>query len=141
MNLPTTTTRLKVHDSYLKLVRQFPLKSLKSRSEHEQAVAYLSALAITGRNDEGTVQYMDTLAQLIDDYEGGAGLKMDLSHLAPVDALRHLMHVHGLTATAMGRLVGSQGTLSDVLAGRRQLSKAMIRKLASHFGISPAVFL
>jgi antitoxin component HigA of HigAB toxin-antitoxin module len=89
----------------------------------------------------GAVDHMETLAQLIDDYEKGEGLKMDLSHLTPLDAVRYLMEVHGLTVTALGGLIGSQGTLCDVLSGRRQLSKAMIRKLADHFGVSPAIFL
>jgi HTH-type transcriptional regulator/antitoxin HigA len=139
--MPTTTTKRRAGDSYLKLIERFPLKTIKTRAEHGRSVAFLSKLAIQGCHDEGTVVYMDTLSQLIEDYEKGEGLKMDLSHLTPVDALRHLMEVHGLTVTALGRLIGSQGTLSDVLSGRRQLSKAMIRKLADHFGVSPAVFL
>lgn len=137
----TTATRRKVQDSYLRLVKRFPLKTIKSQAEHDRCVAFLSQLAIQGSRDEGTVQYMDTLGQLIEDYEKGAGLQMDLSHLTPVDALRHLMEVHGLNVTGLGRLIGSQGTLSDVLSGRRQLSKAMIRKLADRFGVSPAIFL
>ena len=66
---------------------------------------------------------------------------MNLSHLTPVDALRHFMDAHGLGVSALGRIVGSQGTLSDVLAGRRELSKTMIRRVADHFGVSPALFI
>ena len=141
MTMATTPTRRNVRDSYLSLIERFPLKTIKTRAEHERSVAFLSKLAIQGCYDEGAVDYIETLAQLIEDYEKGEGLKLDLSHLTPIDALRHLMEVHGLTVTALGRLIGSQGTLSDVLSGRRQLSKAMIRKLADHFGVSPAVFL
>ena len=36
---------------------------------------------------------------------------------------------------------GSSGLASLILQGKRQLSKAHIRKLAEHFRVSPALFL
>jgi HTH-type transcriptional regulator/antitoxin HigA len=141
LNMRKLKTVSRVKDTYLELVKRFPLRSIKSRSEHQAAVKMLSKLAIRGVDDDGAIQYMETLAQLIDDYEKGAGLKLDLSGFTPLRALKHLMDVHDLTVTSLGKIVGSQGTLSDVLAGRRELSKSMIRKLADHFGVSAAVFL
>jgi HTH-type transcriptional regulator/antitoxin HigA len=137
----TKKTSVAATDTYFELVKAYPLRSLKSRAEHRSAVEVLSRLAIQGVDDEGSLQYMDTLAQLIDDYERDNGMKRDVSHVTPVMVLRHIMEERGLTVSMLGKIVGSQGTLSDVLAGRRQLSKAMIRKLADHFGVSPAVFL
>jgi HTH-type transcriptional regulator/antitoxin HigA len=141
LNMRKLKTISNVKDSYLELVKRFPLRSIKSRSEHQAAIKVLSKLAIRGVDDDGSLQYIETLAQLIDDYEKGAGLKLDLSGFTPLRSLKHLMEVHDLTVTSLGKIVGSQGTLSDVLAGRRELSKSMIRKLADHFGVSPAVFL
>jgi HTH-type transcriptional regulator / antitoxin HigA len=134
-------TFVRAKDTYLELVKQFPLKSIKSRSGHQAAVKVLSKLAIAGIEDNGSLQYAETLAQLIDDYEKSAGMKLELSGVNPLRALQHLMEANDLTVTSLGKIVGSQGTLSDVLAGRRELSKSMIRKLADHFGVSPAVFL
>ena len=37
--------------------------------------------------------------------------------------------------------VASQGTISDILAARRGISKALAKKLASRFGVSVAVFV
>lgn len=133
--------RARVADGYLRLVMEFPLRRIRTRKQHEEAVRFLADLGIRGQKQAGVEDYTETLAQLIDDYEKGAGLKLDLSHLTPVDALRHLMDAHGMGVSALGRIVGSQGTLSEVLAGRRELSKAMIRKLSAHFGVSPALFL
>ena len=137
------TTRLAqgTGDRYFALVKQFPLRSIKTKVQHAAAVRFLGKLSVRSPSDSGSIQYIETLGQLIDDYEHRARLKMDLSRLTPVRALKHLMSEHDLTVTELGRLVGSQGTLSDVLAGRRELSKAMIRKLADHFNVSPAVFL
>lgn len=133
--------RARVADGYLRLVMEFPLRRIRTRKEHEEAVRFLADLGIRGEKQAGAEEYIETLAQLIDDYEKDAGLKVDLSHLTPADALRHLMEAHGMGVSALGRVVGSQGTLSEVLAGRRELSKAMIRKLSAYFGVSPALFL
>lgn len=137
----TSIPRRQVPDRYMLLVKRFPLRSIKSKVEHKQAVEMLSSLATAGATDDGSIQYMETLALLIDDYERGAGLKIAISGMTPVRILRHLMEEHRLSVTQLGQIIGSQGTLSDVIAGRRELSKAAIRKLAEHFGISPALFL
>jgi len=135
------TKRVAVGDGYLQLVSEFPLRRIRTHKEHADAVGYLAELGIRGETRAGAEDYVETLAQLIEDYEKDAGLKMDLSHLTPADALRHLMDAHGLGVSALGRIVGSQGTLSDVLAGRRELSKTMIRRVADHFGVTPALFI
>jgi HTH-type transcriptional regulator/antitoxin HigA len=37
--------------------------------------------------------------------------------------------------------IGSQGVVSEVLAGRRQLNIRQVKALSERFGISPAVFI
>jgi HTH-type transcriptional regulator/antitoxin HigA len=37
--------------------------------------------------------------------------------------------------------IGSQGVVSEVLAGKRELNTRQIRALAKRFGVSPAVFV
>jgi plasmid maintenance system antidote protein VapI len=42
----------------------------------------------------------------------------------------------------MARIVGTtQGTLSDILRGKRAVSKGMIRHLVDRFGVDARVFL
>ena len=72
-------------------------------------MGFLAELGIRGEKQAGTEDYIETLAQLVDDYEKDAAMKVDLSHLTPVDALRHLMEAHGIGVSALGRIVGSQG--------------------------------
>jgi len=54
--------------------------------------------------------------------------------------LRYLMDEHGLRQSDLSE-IGSQGVVSDVLHGKRQLNARQIRALAKRFGVSPAVFL
>jgi len=37
--------------------------------------------------------------------------------------------------------IGSQGVVSEVLAGKRELNARQIKRLAKRFGVSPAVFI
>lgn len=50
------------------------------------------------------------------------------------------MEEHRLTQSDLPD-VGSQGVVSEILHGKRQLNVRQIRALADRFGVSPAVFM
>jgi HTH-type transcriptional regulator/antitoxin HigA len=50
------------------------------------------------------------------------------------------MREHELRQSDMPE-IGTQGVVSEVLAGKRELNTRQIRKLAKRFGVSPAVFV
>ena len=54
--------------------------------------------------------------------------------------LRFLMEEHGLTQADLLE-VGSQGVVSEILRGKRELNVRQIRALAKRFHVSPAVFV
>lgn len=131
-------------DSYFALVRKFPLRAIRTDGEHADARDFLTATSMKrqGTRDGGVLDYIETLARLIEDYEKEAGHGPDLSGLSPMSAINHLMEVHGLSVTQMAEVMGtSQGTLSEIRQGRRGISKEMIRKLVDHFGVDARFFL
>jgi antitoxin component HigA of HigAB toxin-antitoxin module len=136
--------RSRVTDTYFALVQRFPLRAIKSAREHAEALAFLTetSLAYQGTRDSGVLDYLETLARLIEDFEKREGYGVDLTGLSPRSSLNHLMEVHHLNVTQLAAIMGtSQGTLSEIRQGRRGVSKEMIRKLVSRFGIDPRVFL
>jgi HTH-type transcriptional regulator/antitoxin HigA len=50
------------------------------------------------------------------------------------------MEQHGLRQRDL-REIGSQGVVSEVLAGKRELNVRQIRALSERFGVSPATFV
>lgn len=59
---------------------------------------------------------------------------------SPVEVfLKFLMEQHGLTQSELPE-VGSQGVVSEILRGGRQLNARQIQALSQRFHISPAVF-
>ena len=53
--------------------------------------------------------------------------------------LVYLMQEHGLTQAELPE-IGSQGVVSEILAGKRDLNVRQMRALANRFHVSPAVF-
>ncbi|MBZ0159468.1 MAG: helix-turn-helix domain-containing protein [bacterium] len=80
---------------------------------------------------------LDTLSTLIHDDE-------ETHHPMPectgADMLRLFMEEHGLNQTDLSD-IDSQGVVSEILNGRRELNIRQVRLLAKRFQVSPAVFI
>ncbi len=58
-----------------------------------------------------------------------------------IDALKFLMEQHDLNQNDLKNEIGSQGVVSEILNGKRQLNVTQIRKLSERFKVSPATFI
>ena len=116
-----------------------PLFSIRNEHGYDCAVERLNHLLDEVGTDERHPLYtlLDTIGTLMHAYE-------EQHHPIPessgVDVLRFLMDEHGLTQSDMPE-VGSQGVVSDILRGKRELNVRQIRALAQRFQVSPAVFI
>jgi len=80
---------------------------------------------------------MEVVGNLIESYENTQEYIKDVE---PISVLRELMGQHGLTQKDLAE-VGSQGVVSEILNGKRELNVRQIRSLANRFNVSPAVFV
>ena len=116
-----------------------PLLSIRNEREYELAVKRLnSMLDEIGTNERHPLYgLLDTLGTLVHAYE-------EKHHPMPecsgADMLRFFMEEYGLTQSDLPE-VGSQGVVSEILNGKRELNVKQIRALASRFRVSPAVFV
>jgi HTH-type transcriptional regulator/antitoxin HigA len=65
---------------------------------------------------------------------------IDASAIGPIELLKALMKDHAMTASDLGRLLGSRALGSLILNGKRELSKTHIRVLSKHFALDPSAF-
>ena len=79
----------------------------------------------------------DALSVFVEKYEA-EHMAMPQASLSAI--LKFFMNEHGLRQTDLPE-IGSQGVVSEVLAGKRALNTRQIGELAKRFGVSPAVFL
>jgi HTH-type transcriptional regulator/antitoxin HigA len=116
-----------------------PLLSLRNEQEYDRAVECLNRLLDEVGTDEQHPLYtlLDTLGTLIHAYEEE---HHPIPECSGVDVLRFLMDEHGLTQSDVPE-IGSQGVVSEVLRGKRELNIRQIRALAKRFQVSPSVFI
>ena len=130
----------RVSDSYLNCVRMFPLKPIRTKTLYREAVDVLGRLSMRTDLDAGQEDYLDALSHFVGDYEKNF-VKFKVEPLKPLEALKYLMEESDMSVTDLGHVVGSRGLASEILSGKRGLSKVTIRKLAARFCVSPALFL
>ena len=91
------------------------------------------------RADEAHGRLIELLATLVEQYESR---QLPNPQLAPAQMLAHLLESKQVKPAQVAKATGiPPATISNVLAGRRGVSKANARKLADFFGVSPLVLL
>jgi len=113
--------------------------AIRNEREYDEAVARLSALVddIGDNPKDPRYRLIETQSVLIEAYDREHHA---LPAASGVDVVRFLMEQHGLNQRDLPE-IGSQGVVSEVLAGRRQLNMRQIRDLAARFGVDPGAFL
>jgi HTH-type transcriptional regulator/antitoxin HigA len=121
------------------LVAMLPPRPLHDDVDLANATEVIDRLAGFPLNADQE-DYLEALSTFVEAYEAER-FPMDDSRIAPLDVLKALLTEHGMTASDLGRLLGNRTLGAAILAGRRSLSKAHIRKLAEHFKVEPGLFL
>jgi HTH-type transcriptional regulator / antitoxin HigA len=136
----TKTPARRVQDAYLDLIRQLPLRPIRSEAELDQATAVLNGLLDRDQLDAAEQDYLDVLGDLIERYEDAAH-SIDTSDLTDAEMLAHLIEAKGVKQADAARATGiAFSTISEVLAGKRQLSRRHIEKLAAYFHVGVSAF-
>lgn len=99
----------------------------------------LEALLDETQGDEAhpAMGLVDIVGELIADYEAA---QHPLPQTTGVQALKFLMEQHGLKQSDLPE-IGSQGVVSEILRGKRDLNMRQVRALSARFQVSPASFV
>jgi len=110
-----------------------------TETEYDNIVSMLDDLIDeVGENEDHPLSsLMESLGNLIETYEN-KNTRMISSN--PIESLLLLMEEHDLKQSELPE-IGSQGVVSEVLKGTRNLNIRQIKKLSSKFKISPLVFI
>lgn len=126
--------------SFAELVRLLPPQAIHDDIAHANMQEMIDRLTSLPKLTPGQAEYLETLTILFEAYERDHE-EIDTEGLSPVDVLRFLLESNGLTASDLGRLLGSRELGPKILNGTRQLSKAHIRVLADRFKVDAGLFL
>ena len=120
------------------LARKLPAV-IRTEEENERLIAELKDL--DKRAEELTPEereYSELLTVLIEAFEDA---HYGLEGSTPGSRLRSLMEEHGLRQRDLLDVFGSRGIASEVVSGKRAVSKAQAKKLAELFHVAADLFL
>lgn len=127
-------------DRYMELIHQFPLRPIRNDRELAEATRVAKTLYDKPESKLTSAEsdYLDVLDHIIETYEDEHIVFDDGTE---GDLLTFLMESNRLSQAQLAKSVGiATSTVSEVLSGKRKLTRKQIEKLSAYFKVSPAVF-
>lgn len=126
--------------SYRELLERYAPAPIKSREANQQALEVFSTLMAKGEENlsPDEQKFAELLGMLISQFEKTA---YPAPKGAPADILRELMRARGMRPKDLWPVFGSKGITSEVLRGKRGISKERAKLLAEMFGVSVELFI
>ncbi|PQV51076.1 HTH-type transcriptional regulator/antitoxin HigA [Paraburkholderia sp. BL21I4N1] len=121
------------------LQTQLPITPIRNELDYQQMVRLANSLAdhLNGNEEDPLVDLFAIVTDLIERWEEQ---HVEIPKAEPREVLRHLLETHGLKQKdLMG--IASPTVVSDILAGRRAISKKVAKALAVRFHTDVSAFL
>lgn len=118
------------------------LAGISNDKEYEEALELFEELL---DNYDANLVVIEALSNVIERYEDES-LRFETFNLRQagldpaVETLKVLMDQNGLNTTDFENEIGKKSMVSQVLTGKKHLTRAHITKLAERFGVAPAIF-
>jgi HTH-type transcriptional regulator / antitoxin HigA len=123
----------------LALMRDWPLRSIRSEADLDRAIAMLDALSDREALAPDEHDDLLVLSRLVEDYEEE---HHPIPAVAGVPMLRYLIESRGVPQVRVAAEAGiAESTLSEILAGKRKLGVKYIAALAGYFKVDPGLFI
>jgi HTH-type transcriptional regulator/antitoxin HigA len=116
----------------------FPLIHIRDDAHLDAAVSVINSLVDRPDRSEAEEAYLGALTDLVETYEDE---HVVIPPRTGIDALRFLMDANDLKQADLVPVLGRKSLVSEVLAGKRRLTLAQVRKLAEYFGVSADTFI
>jgi HTH-type transcriptional regulator/antitoxin HigA len=120
------------------LARTLP-RVIETKQENQRMIAELEKFDTRGRpltaEEERLAQLMTVLIQQFEEAH------YPLGHAGPVEALGVLMQDRNLRQRDLIPVLGASSVISDILKGKRSISKTHARKLAEFFHVPVGLFI
>ncbi|HBK66543.1 MAG TPA: transcriptional regulator [Cyanobacteria bacterium UBA11166] len=125
--------------AYGELLSDIQPKIITTEEENEFFLSVVENLMQLGEElTPEKEELMNLLVTLIENFEER---HYQLKQAAPHEILKELMAERNLKQKDLINIFKSKGIASEVVNGKRSISKAQAKELGSFFNVSPAVFL
>lgn len=116
-----------------------PLHTIRNEYDYDKAVEALNQLLDAGAANEehALADLAHTLGVLISEYDD---VHYPVQNISPLAMLRFLMDQNHLTQSSLPE-IGTQGVVSEVMSGKRDLNVRQIKALSERFHVPPSAFV
>ena len=112
---------------------------IKTEAENERAISVVEELLAKGDKlsfEENAL--LELLGKLIADFEAEFYQPRDAS---PPEVLIELMNARGLKQTDLAEVLGSKSRVSEIIGGKREITKTQAKAIANFFNVSAELFI
>ena len=114
---------------------------IDTAAEHARALVVVEGLLEKGERHMTPEEdaLLDLLTNLIRAYEAASYAPRERSK--PADMVAFLLEQRGMKPSDLWPVIGSRGRVSEILAGKRAISKEQAKKLAQFFRVRADLFI
>ncbi|NQE33888.1 helix-turn-helix domain-containing protein [Microcoleus asticus] len=124
--------------TYSKLLAEIAPRAIETEEEYERLLTVAERLTFAKNLTPEERALYKLLVTLIEVYER-ENYPIDKSE--PHEILQHIMESSGTRQADLVGIIGSSGVVSEVVNGKRAISKAQAKALGDYFKISPSLFI
>ncbi len=124
-------------DKYIKLLQQFPPRTITNEEQLEATQAQIDRLLDTNELSSEELDYLNVLGVLVFEYEQA---QESIPDIYGIELLKVLIQERQLRQKDLVPIFKTESIISDILNKKRQLTVRHIQELAQFFNLSPAVF-
>lgn len=123
---------------YGALLADIQPRIITTEEENDRALGIVESLLAEKNLSLEKEQILRLLVSLIEKFEDE---HYQLAASTPHSILLHLMEERGLRQTDLVGLIGSRGVVSEVINGKRTISKSQAKSLGEFFHVDPSLFI
>lgn len=124
--------------TYSNLLAEIAPRAIETEAEYERLLAIAEQLTFNRNKTPDERSIYQLLVILIETYESQQ-YAMPIS--PPHEILQHIMESSGIRQSDLVGKIGSSGVVSEIVNGKRSISKAQAKVLGHMFKVSPSLFI
>jgi len=124
--------------AYSNLLSQYTPQVIETEEEYDRALAIAEKLTFAKNRTPEEKALHKLIVTLIEAYEAES---YPMEESAPHEVLQHLMESSSTRQADLVGVIGSSGVVSEVVNGRRSISKAQAKALEEYFKVAWSLFI
>lgn len=126
-------------DKYQELLVKYQPKIIRTEAENDRALEIVEMLMHQKQRSPEEDELYDLLITLIEKFEREYYCTHENS--SPHSMLLFLMEQRNIQQSDLVGIIGSKGVVSEVVNGKREISKAQAKALGAFFQVDPGLFI